>query len=80
MAKNRNVRVAITSNSHFWFFHFYFTHYIKHETASFQKEIIKMTEDENIKNLFVVAFRGSSKSTLITMSCGQFSASKRRSA
>ena len=68
MATSRSMRVAITSKSHFWFFHFYFSHYIKYETAPFQKEILKMTENENLKNLFIVAFRGSAKSTLITMS------------
>lgn len=68
MSKDKILRVATTRRSHFWFFHFYFTHYVKHETAPFQKEIIRMTEDENLKNLFIVAFRGSAKSTLMTMS------------
>lgn len=67
-AKNKALRVATTRNSHFWFFHSYFHHYVKYPTANFQKEIIKLTEDEKVKNLFIVAFRGSSKSSLITMS------------
>ncbi len=68
LAKDKMLRVATTRNSHFWFFHFYFCHYVKYQTASFQKEIIRLTENEKIKNLFIVAFRGSSKSSLITMS------------
>lgn len=68
MSKDRNQRIAITRQSLFWFFHFYFTHYTQYPTASFQKEIIRLTEDEKIRNLFLVAFRGSAKSTLITMS------------
>ncbi len=68
MSKDKAQRTAIARRSHFWFFHFYFTHYIQYATAPFQKKIIGMTEDENIENLFVVAFRGSAKSTLITMS------------
>jgi len=68
MFKNRNVRIAITKESHLYFFNFYFAHYVKYETAPFQKEIFSLTEDENVKNLFVVAFRGSGKSTLLTMS------------
>ncbi|MFZ2975900.1 MAG: hypothetical protein WA055_04735 [Candidatus Moraniibacteriota bacterium] len=68
LTKDKTLRVAVTRNSHFWFFHSYFNHYVKYPTANFQKEIIKLTEDEKIKNLFIVAFRGSSKSSLITMS------------
>lgn len=68
MLTDRAVRVAITRESHFMFFHFYFAHYIQYETASFQKEMFALTEDETIKNLYIVAFRGSGKSTIITTS------------
>ncbi len=68
MNKDRNVRVAITRESHWYFFHFYFAHYITYATADFQKDIIALTEDDSINNLFVVAFRGSGKSTIITTS------------
>lgn len=68
ITKDRTLRIAITRNSHFWFFHCYFHHYVKYPTAEFQKEIIRLTEDEKIRNLFIVAFRGSSKSSLITLS------------
>lgn len=68
MLTDRAVRVAITRESHFMFFHFYFAHYIHYKTACFQKEMFALTEDETIKNLYIVAFRGSGKSTIITTS------------
>ena len=68
MIRNRNVRTAITRQSHLMFFHFYFPHYVTYETAPFQKEIFHLTEGEDIKNFFVCAFRGSGKSTVITTS------------
>jgi hypothetical protein len=67
MIKDRKVRTAITKKSHRHFFHFYFAHYIKYQTAPFQNEIFSLTEDST-KNLFVVAFRGCGKSTIITTS------------
>lgn len=68
MSKDRNVRKAITKESHWYFFHFYFAHYVTLPTADFQRDIIAFTENDNIKNLFIVAFRGSGKSTIITTS------------
>lgn len=68
MIKDRKVRTAITRESHWYFFHFYFAHYVKYATAQFQKEIFDLTEHENAGNFFVVAFRGSGKSTIITTS------------
>lgn len=68
MFKDRGIRTAITRQSHFFFFHFYFAHYVKYETAPFQKEIFHLSERIDVKNLFIVAFRGSGKSTILTMS------------
>ncbi len=68
MLKERNLRISITKKSHYWFFNFYFAHYVKYKTGNFQKEIFALTENEAIKNLYVVAFRGSGKSTIITTS------------
>jgi len=61
-------RKAITTESHYWFFHLYFSQYVKYPTADFQKEMFAITEDEGIKLSVVVAFRGSGKSTIMTMS------------
>jgi len=68
MFNDRSVRTAITRESHLYFFHFYLAHYVSYATAPFQKEIFALTEDDNIRKLFIVAFRGSGKSTIITTS------------
>jgi predicted phage terminase large subunit-like protein len=66
MIKDRLVRTSITKDSFLYFFHFYYAHYVKYETANFQKEIIHHLEHSATENLFVVAFRGSGKSTMVT--------------
>ncbi|MDD3006356.1 MAG: phage terminase large subunit [Candidatus Pacebacteria bacterium] len=66
MTKDRKIRTAITKESFSYFFHFYYAHYVKYATADFQKEIISLVEKSDKENLFVVAFRGSGKSTVIT--------------
>lgn len=66
MLKDRSVRTAITKDSFLYFFHFYYAHYVKYETADFQKEIIHYLETSPTENLYVVAFRGSGKSTMVT--------------
>jgi predicted phage terminase large subunit-like protein len=68
MMKDKAIRTAITRQSHWFFFHFYFAHYVKYATASFHNEIFNLTENENLGNFFVVAFRGCGKSTIITTS------------
>jgi len=68
MLTDHQVRTAVTKESHEWFFAVYFSHYIKHETAPFQKEMFAISEDENIKNAVIVAFRGSAKSTIMALS------------
>ncbi len=68
MVKDRKVRTAIVRQSHFYFFNFYFSHYVKYATAPFQREFFYLTEQDDIKKLFVVAFRGSAKSSIFTMS------------
>jgi len=66
MMKDRLVRTSITKDSFLYFFHFYYAHYVKYETADFQKEIIHNLEKSTTENLYVVAFRGSGKSTMVT--------------
>lgn len=68
MISDINIRIKIVRESHFMFFHFYFAHYVKYPTANFQKEIFSLTENEKVENLYIVAFRGSGKSTIITTS------------
>jgi len=66
MMKDKLVRISITRDSFLYFFHFYYAHYVKYETADFQKEIIHNLEKSATENLYVVAFRGSGKSTMVT--------------
>ena len=66
MMKDKLVRTSITKDSFLYFFHFYYAHYVKYETADFQKEIIHHLETSATENLYVVAFRGSGKSTMVT--------------
>lgn len=68
MMQDRKVRVTITKRSHWYFFHFYLAHYVKYVTAPFQAEIFTLTEREDLGDFFVVSFRGSGKSTIITTS------------
>ena len=64
--KDKYVRKGVVTKSLDWFFSVYFHTYIKYETAPFQKEIISIAADRNIKLAVIVAFRGSAKSTLVT--------------
>ncbi|MFA5029620.1 MAG: DEAD/DEAH box helicase [Patescibacteria group bacterium] len=66
MMKDRLIRTSITKDSFLYFFHFYYAHYVKYETADFQKEIINNLEKSSTENMYVVAFRGSGKSTMVT--------------
>jgi predicted phage terminase large subunit-like protein len=66
MKNDKQVRTAITQESFTLFFHFYYAHYIKYETAPFQKEIMSLIEHRSTEDLYIVAFRGSGKSTMVT--------------
>jgi len=68
MIKDKQIRTSITRESHWYFFHLYFAHYVKYATADFQREMIGLTENENLGNFYIVSFRGSSKSTILTTS------------
>lgn len=66
--KDRKVRVATVSASHMWFFHVYFAAYVKYQLAPFHQEMFRITEDESTELAVVMAFRGSAKSTIFSMS------------
>lgn len=61
-------RKALAMRSHFWFFYIYFPHYIEFEPAEFHKEIFSLTGDEKVRFAVIVAFRGSGKSTIMSLS------------
>lgn len=65
---DRKIRAEVTGQSHHWFFSTYFSNYITHETADIHRQLFAITEDENLPLAVVVAFRGSAKSTIMTMS------------
>lgn len=60
------IRTGVTKPNFYAFFHIYFTHYIKYQTAPFQKEMMRNLQSQEIKNLVIVSFRGSGKSTIVT--------------
>lgn len=65
---DRKIRRAVTRLSHQWFFHIFFGRHIIYPTAPFHKEIFRLTEDQEHQRLVVMAFRGSGKSTILTLS------------
>jgi predicted phage terminase large subunit-like protein len=65
MIMNQKIRINIVKQNFLLFFHFYFAHYIKYPTADFQKDILNHL-DRDEQDLFVVAFRNSAKSTIVT--------------
>jgi hypothetical protein len=68
LAKDRILRRAVTEQSHKLFFALYLHEYVKCKTAAFQDEIFHLTEDVSNRLACIIAFRGSSKSTIITLS------------
>ena len=66
--RNRAIRRHMAESSHYCFFHLYMSRYVQYPTAEFQKELYKLTEDETVRHAVVVAFRGSGKSTIMTVS------------
>lgn len=66
MFVDKKIRININTESFWYFFHFYFAHYIKYQTADFQKEIIHILESDPVTAFYIVAFRGSGKSTIAT--------------
>ncbi len=68
ITKDPAVRRTVTRESHAMFFPIYLRHYIGYPMAEFQKDIIRTTEDRSNPLACIVAFRGSAKSTLVTLS------------
>ncbi len=68
MIKDKDFRITLSKKSHYWFFHFYFGQYVTYRTANFQKRMFGITEDEKNNMAVIVAFRGSAKSTIFTLS------------
>lgn len=65
---DRAIRRKLAKSSHYWFFLIYLSHYIKYQFAPFHHEMFKITEDESLPLAALVAFRGSGKTTLMSLS------------
>lgn len=70
---SRKVRAAVARESHFMFFNIYFAGQMEFKTADFQREMFALSEDMNINNIFIEAFRGSAKSTIMNTSLALWS-------
>lgn len=68
MIKDPRIRTEITRASHYWFFLAYFSDYVKYPFADFHREMFAITEDEAYELAAIMAFRGSGKSTIFTLS------------
>jgi len=66
--KKRSVRRMLAKKSHMWFFTIYLSDYIDYPFAPFHHEMFSITEDPELKLATIVAFRGSGKSTLMSLS------------
>ncbi len=67
IAKDPATRRAVSRESFYWFFNIYFPHYVKYRTAEFHREIFQLLEKDDADMFVLVAFRGSGKSTIVTM-------------
>ncbi|MCX6739628.1 MAG: hypothetical protein NTZ49_00160 [Candidatus Parcubacteria bacterium] len=65
---DQKVRQEIAYNSHVLFFHIYFSHYVQYQTADFQRNLFDLTHDAENPLLCVLAFRGSGKSSIMSVS------------
>lgn len=68
LANDQPTRIALATNSHKWFFGYYFREYIKHDAAPFHDDFFEISEDMGTPLHIVMAFRGSAKSSILTTS------------
>lgn len=64
--KDEVFRTELMRNSLFWFLHIYFPDYLTFPLANFHKEIISLVSGDD-KTVAIAAFRGSGKSTIISL-------------
>lgn len=68
MMRDARIRTEVTKTSHFWFFLAYLPEYVRYPFADFHREMFALTEDVITKMVGLMAFRGSAKSTIFTLS------------
>lgn len=66
LAKNPKERRAVAKKSFYYFLLIYGRKYLTYDLAPFQKEMIRLVEDEDIQTLVISGFRGCGKSSIIT--------------
>ena len=66
--KDPKFKRELARRSHYWFFIIYLSDYVKYKTAAFQKKMFFLTENEKIRSAVITAFRGSAKSTIMSLS------------
>ncbi len=66
--KDPGIRAGIARDSHFLFHSIYLAETSDYETADFQREMFALSEDLTNQNIFIEAFRGSAKSTIMNTS------------
>lgn len=65
--KDRDVRREVTTRDFAWFFPVYFHKRFEYETPPFHEEIFRILQDVRIPLFVLTAFRGSAKSTIVTV-------------
>jgi phage terminase large subunit-like protein len=66
--KSPETRVELVRHSHLFFFYTYFSESVTYQIAQFQRDWFLLTQNESMPLTAVVAFRGSGKSTIFTLS------------
>ncbi len=64
---NRQLRAEVVMKDFEWFLPIYFHKRLEYPTAPFQTEMIKLLRDSVAKLIVITAFRGSAKSTIVTI-------------
>ncbi len=64
---DRSIRREVTTRDFEWFFPVYFHKRFEYETPSFHEEIFRILQDIRIPLFVLTAFRGSAKSTIVTV-------------
>lgn len=67
MRRDKAVRRAIVRRSFRFFFYFYFMHYIEHAPAPLHEELFRIAQYDDRPMFVLSAFRGSGKSTILTL-------------
>ncbi len=68
LLSDRAARAEVTTRSHLWFFSTYFPNYMQYEISDLHRKLFELTERADVPLAVVMAFRGSAKSTIMTMS------------